>query len=665
MARSGTRTRPPTEGLSAGATSGETPSGFSRPKRQREAERGSYSFDDPDRKRWDTDTRLEQAFDYHDQNDRYAYSKLKGRRSDGDKAFLTGRLLGGNDLQIAKQEEPHGFYNYPDLTHYLKGAGDEPDMLYRLPELVRDMAARPAEIVFICEGEKDVDTLCSLDLIATTNPNGATNWKPEYNQTFASRHVAVLTDNDDKGRTRGAMLARELGLVAASVRLVELPGLRVNGDVTDWLQDGNGRADLLREVEATEATTLEDRLVRDRRGNAEDSIENARLALAILGVTVRYDEFAARYTVAGLPGFGPVLDDAALTRLRLQAEERLQLAFAKERWADIVTDHARDHACHPVREYLSGLRHDDTPRLDRWLIDYAGAEDSDYVRAVSAICLIAAVRRVREPGCKFDEMLVIEGEQGGGKSQALAMLAVHEEWFADDLPLDADSKTVMERTAGRWINELAELKGLRRGVVEHVKGMISRRVDKARLAYGRMTTEQPRQCIFVGTTNDAEYLRDMTGNRRFWPVRVGEFDLAALRRDRDQLWAEAAAREAARESIRLPEHLWAAAGEQQASREVGDPFYERLSERLDGHDGKVRAGDIWEVVGLGDVGRRSQDDNVRLSAAMHKLGWRRPKSKLRFDGRPQNAWVKGDVGVAVDAYPEVPRAVVLGSERPL
>jgi len=156
----------------------------------------------------------------------------------------------------------------------------------------------------------------------------------------------------------------------------------------------------------------------------------------------------------------------------------------------------------------------------------------------------------------------------------------------------------------------------------------------------------------------------MTGNRRFWPVKVQCFDLAALRKDRDQLWAEAAAREASGESIRLAEHLWAEAGVQQASREIGDPIYDTLAERLDGQTGKIRASDIWEAVGLGDIARRTQDHNVRLSAAMQKLGWRRPKSKVRFDGRPQNAWLKGEPGTGADAYPEVPRDLVLGSGRP-
>jgi len=184
------------------------------------------------------------------------------------------------------------------------------------------------------------------------------------------------------------------------------------------------------------------------------------------------------------------------------------------------------------------------PRLNTWLIDWAKAEDTPYTRAVSAKPLLAAVRRVRRPGTKFDEMLVLEAPQGYNRSSALRILAVNDDWFTDDIPLNADSKVVIERLSGKWIAEASELKGMRRGDVEHLKAMLSRQVDRARLAYDRTPTEYPRQSIFIGTTNSATYLRDMTGDRRYWPVAVERFDLEALKANRDQLWAEAAHREA-------------------------------------------------------------------------------------------------------------------------
>jgi predicted P-loop ATPase len=661
----------PTAGKAAGAEehSGQTERADSRSDwDERKGGGGSFEFDDSDRPRWDRQTVLEREHDYHHANGAYAYTVLKGRRSDGEKVFLQGRRVSGHS-DLAEAQQAGETYRFPNVDHYRKGTGDEPDLLYRLPDLLKAMAERPDDPVLICEGEKDVDRLWDQGLIATTNAKGALNWKPEFNAVLAGRNVVILTDNDSKGRKRTAKLLPMLASVAASVKALELPDLPECGDVSDWLDAGNTVEDLLALIAAQPSTVPAEwaathgEFATDKHGKPYPSPENARTALSKMGVEVAYDEFAGRYLLNGLTGFGPVLDDAALTRLRLLTEERWHLAFGKDRWWDIVTDHARRNTFHPVRQYLDGLEWDGKERVGSWLIEYAKAEDNEYVRTVGALVLVAAVRRVRNPGCKFDEMLVLESSQGTGKSTALAILAVRDDWFADDLPLDSDSKVVMERTAGRWLVELAELKGMRRGAVEHVKAMVSRQIDKARPAYGRMAVEQARQCVFFGTTNDGAYLRDMTGNRRFWPVKIGRFDLGALRRDCDQLWAEAAAREAEGVSIRLPERLWSVAGAEQEGREVVDPIYETLSERLDGQSGKVRASDIWEVIGLGDQARRTQDHNMRVSSAMQRLGWHRPKSKLRFGGAPQHAWVKGQEGVEVTALPEVPRDALFPSQQ--
>ena len=146
--------------------------------------------------------------------------------------------------------------------------------------------------------------------------------------------------------------------------------------------------------------------------------------------------------------------------------------------------------------------------------------------------------------------------------------------------------------------------------------------------------EVPRQCVIVGTTNSDRYLRDGTGNRRFWPVRVEGFDLAALRRDRDQLWAEAAAREAAGASIRLDRALWEDAAEQQEARRVEDPYVVALGSILGETTGKLLAADVWDLIGI-PAGQRTQEHNARLGEAMRELGWER--GKRRFGG-PRSEW---------------------------
>jgi hypothetical protein len=384
--------------------------------------------------------------------------------------------------------------------------------------------------------------------------------------------------------------------------------------------------------------------LRNDEGRITGNIQNIRIAMLKLGVTVRYDLFADRTLIDGLPGFGPALDDAAMVRLWVLFNERFKFQPKRETFFDVVADMARINSFHPVRDYLDGLVWDGKPRIDKWLTKYAGARDSKYTRAVSALTLIAAVRRVRQPGCKFDEMLVIEQpDQGTDKSSALAVLAVHDDWFSDDMPLNLEGKRVIEMIRGRWIIEAAELSGMKKADVEHVKAMLSRRVGRARMAWGRIPIEAPRQCIMIGTTNKSEYLRDTTGNRRFWPVLVKGFKLEDLRRDRDQLWAEAAAREAAGESIRLARDLWPEAAKVQQERLADDPFVAVLGTHLGHLEGKIRAVDVWTILDLRGA-QLTQEAFVRVSEAMKRIGWKRPNKAgiLRFGGKPVAAFVHGN-----------------------
>jgi len=273
------------------------------------------------------------------------------------------------------------------------------------------------------------------------------------------------------------------------------------------------------------------------------SQHNIRTAMALLGVEVRYDMFHDRMLITGLPGHS-VLDDNAMEKLWLAVDAKYNFLPQFDFFIRVVRETARRNSFHPVRDYLDGLKWDEAPRIDGWLTNYAQADSTPYLRAVGKNMLVAAVRRVRHPGCKFDEMPVFESPQGKNKSSALRVLAVEEDWYSDDLPLNADSKKLIEQTIGRWIVEVPELSGMRKVDIEHLKSQLSRQVDHARMSYGRMPTEKKREFITVGTTNDDKYLRDPTGNRRYWPIKTPAFDLEALKRDRDQLWAEAAAREA-------------------------------------------------------------------------------------------------------------------------
>lgn len=377
----------------------------------------------------------------------------------------------------------------------------------------------------------------------------------------------------------------------------------------------------------------------DQKGAIYVTQANVAIALRKLGVVVRYDELAQQELIDGLDGFGPWLDDAAMTRLRMKVDSTFAFRVGKDFFYDVVADQARLNRFHPLRDYLDALTWDRRPRLDRWLVDYGGAKDTAYVRAVSRIVLIAAVQRARHPGSKYDEMLILESEQGTDKSSALRVLAVCDDWFTDDLPLAADTKRQMEATAGKWIVEAGELKGMSRADVAALKGYLSRQRDEARLSYGRKTTISPRQFVIIGTTNEADgYLKDATGNRRFWPVRIERFDVRRLRADRDQLWAEAAQAEAAGESIRLDPELWVDAGLEQDNRRREDPLVAVLDRALGDHVGKLRVDDAYRLAGI-EPGKASQEQMERVGAAMRELGWDRKRK--RFAGDLGYAYVKG------------------------
>jgi len=219
--------------------------------------------------------------------------------------------------------------------------------------------------------------------------------------------------------------------------------------------------------------------------------------------------------------------------------------FSKQNYFTAVTSVADDRSYHPVRDYLdSRPPWDNVPRVETLLVDYFGAEDTPYVRAVTRKTLCAAIQRVKIPGIKFDYMLVLEDNQGTGKTTLLSKLG--REWYSDSLSMTdlQDSKTAAEKLQGQWILEISELEGLNKADVNRVKAFISRQDDKYRAAFGRRVTPHPRQCVIFGTVNpDKGYLRDTTGNRRFWPVRLlgnstkQSWDLTDD--EISQIWAEA------------------------------------------------------------------------------------------------------------------------------
>lgn len=238
----------------------------------------------------------------------------------------------------------------------------------------------------------------------------------------------------------------------------------------------------------------------------------------------------------------------------------------REAIADAVSTVSLHNAYHPVREYLDGLTWDGTERIDTLLVHFTGADDTPYVRAVSRKWLIAAVSRIREPGCKFDEMLVLVGEQGMGKSTLFARLARRPEWFSDSIMKIEGSKDTMEQLSGKWIIEMGEMTGMKKAEVEAVKAFLSKAEDAYRPAFARYVDNFPRQCVFGGTSNRDDFLQDPTGGRRWWPVVVQ--DMSRMWKELtpevvDQIWAEADAAYCLGETLTLPREAQQEAAEMQ------------------------------------------------------------------------------------------------------
>lgn len=296
----------------------------------------------------------------------------------------------------------------------------------------------------------------------------------------------------------------------------------------------------------TDAKNWQTLLELDKQGRVKDTLTNIAAILRYDPQlqNIVYNEFKCMVDVTGelpwkqvKPGWGDT--DISCAKLYF---ERVYGIWSPTKFKDaLLAVVSAERLYHPIKEYFSTLAWDGTERLDTLLIDYLGAEDTPYVRSVTRKALTAAVARVYEPGIKFDSILVLNGPQGIGKSTLFALLG--KDWYSDSLSIaDMKDKTAAEKLQGYWILELGELAGIKKVDVETVKSFVTRTDDKFRQSYGVAVESHPRSCIIVGSTNsEGGFLRDITGNRRFWPVRVsgnGKYRPWELT-DIDQIWAEA------------------------------------------------------------------------------------------------------------------------------
>jgi predicted P-loop ATPase len=321
---------------------------------------------------------------------------------------------------------------------------------------------------------------------------------------------------------------------------------------------------------------------------------------------------------------------------------------AKSTILDALTLIACRNAFHPVRDYLISLQWDGTERVGSLFREYfnadVAADDQDrsvaYLEHVSTCFMVAAVARVMDPGCKVDHLPVLIGLQGFGKSEGVRALCPDDAWFSDDLSPDLMQRDTKESLVGKWLIELAEVPHVRREV-ERVKAFFSRRTDRYRRAYDRTTQDHPRQCVFLGTSNDLELI-DASGNRRFWPIEVaGDIDVARIIADRDQLWAEAVA--LYRQGVRwwLAPTIEAIAAERQQAFREHDTWEPILEGWLDQRDAKpctlLQAMRAIQQIDENLI-LHGKADQGRVAACLKRLGYQR--RQRRIEGVRDYWWMK-------------------------
>jgi predicted P-loop ATPase len=399
-----------------------------------------------------------------------------------------------------------------------------------------------------------------------------------------------------------------------------------------------------------------------QNGSPIASFYNVRLGIIAMGIDVRHDLFRD-VTIIGFKGDKIIhevrpmigeLTNSALLRLRLLFSERYHFDPRDEYILDAVKSLAYENCFDPILDMLTEAEGnwDSTKRLDTWVVDYLGCEDTPLNRAIGRKVLIAAVHRARDPGCKFDYITVLEGPEGKYKSTAIRVLA-GDDFFSDQSILGARDKEIQEQLSGVWMHESADLTGLKKAEVNAVKAFASRQVDRARPAYGRVVENKKRRSIDWATTNDEEYLQSQTGNRRFWPLAVGVIDIEALKRDRLLIFGEAARAESAGESMMLGEELRPAAEKAQEKRRTKDLWEDLIDEMtyagatlsdnsiawnavihlIDGQE-RVATSDILDKVLQIPPAQQSRDLSMRLSNVIKQLGWQR-------DGENKITIIKG------------------------
>lgn len=502
----------------------------------------------------------------------------------------------------------------------------------------------PGEPVLVCEGYATGASLHMATSFAVAIAFDAGNLSAvakAMRERFPGRALIVCRDDDWKTkRPNGEPWnpGEEKGSNAALIVGGQVVGPIFSGERDFKWTDFNDlhcaegldavRRQVLAVVKPPAAGGWKDQLARTENGSLIAHMQNVELILGNderwAGV-IAFSAFSSKIVKLRTPPYGGGTGDwGDIDDIRVMKwlAQQYNLRVKASSVIEAVSVVAHDHAFHPVRNYLNKLEWDRVPRLDTWLNTVMGVAQSGYSAKVGKRWMISAVARVMRPGCKADSVMILEGGQGEGKSTAMSILGG--DWFMDT-PFALGDKDGFQAIRGKWIIELGELDSFNKAESTKAKQFFSASTDTYRESYGRRTNDVPRQCVFVGTTNQDEYLKDATGNRRYWPVACTKVDLEQLREIRDQLWAEAMFCYEAGEIWWVNRDETAMFSEAQDERFVVDEWEGPILNWLEESQiGETTSGSEVLASALKlDFGHWGKPEQMRVGAIMHRLGWRR------------------------------------------